>query len=128
MVSVSHSGARTDIALTLDGSGRAGEAQESASGFEHEGDHFLTEVERAVKVDVDARLDVLARELEERLHDERRVGIKKGGAKLVRWPLLLDGGEGVLDRLGVGDIACERVGLQRQRETWRSLTVGFDSR
>lgn len=99
---------------TLDGSGRAGEAEESAPGFEHEGDHFLTEVERAVKVDVDARPDVLARELEEWLHDERGVGIKQRGAKLVRWPLLLDGGEGVLDRLGVGDIACERVGLQQE--------------
>lgn len=99
---------------TLDGGGRASEAEESASGFEHEGDHLLTEVERAVKVDVYARLDVLAREFEEGLHDEGRVGIKQGRSELVRWPRLLDGGEGVLNRLGVGHIACERVGLQQE--------------
>ena len=99
---------------TLDGGGRAGKAEESASGFEHEGDHLLTEVERAVKVNVYARLDVLAREFEEGLHDEGRVGIKQGRSELVRWPRLLDGGEGVLDRLGVGHIACERVGLQQE--------------
>ena len=116
---------------TLDGGGRAGEAEESAPGFEHEGEHFLTKVERAVKIDVYARLDVLAREFEEGLHDEGRIGVKEGGAQLVRWPLLLDGGEGVLERLGVGHIACERVGLQQKvpvADGRRSIRGGAEGR
>lgn len=111
--------ARSSKGRTFDGSRRAGEAEETTARLEHEGDHRLAEVERAVKVDVDAGSDIVERQVEKRLDGEWGVGIEQGSANLVGWPLLLYGGECGLDRLGIGHIARERVGLRRD-----SIRVG----